>query len=81
MRIVRETQSFGELAPNDTFRRVLADPNSIDCELPISHLCMVVKDGDYNKAYDLIDHVLLSIKSTAPILRVRTKLVIMQENR
>jgi len=85
MKIIRETQSFGELSPNDTFRRVLVDPNKMPgaaggCELPISHLCMVVKDGDYNKAYDLVEHTLLSLKRTSPVLRVRTKLVICQEN-
>ena len=81
MRIVRETQCFGELYPNETFRRVLSDSDNIShqAELAVSNLCMVVKDGEFLKAYDLVDHVIYAVKKAAPIIRVKTKLVILRD--
>jgi hypothetical protein len=79
MKIERETQSFGNLKPNDCFRPVIGD-NPYPCQLAVGDLHMAVADGDYMKGYNLENPGIVSIKRTAPVLRVRTKLLICQEN-
>lgn len=81
MKIRKQVTTFQTLKPGDTFRPVYTESNSPDSH-SVGNLYMVVRDSPIYKykGYDLQENALISFKNNAEVVRVRTELVILQEN-